>query len=75
MIQRPPLTLSLLILATATAAGVWLARRPAVALASETDGPLAPELSGGLGWINTDHPLRLADLRGQVVLLDFWTYG
>lgn len=35
----------------------------------------APELSTGLTWLNTDHPLSLAELRGQVVLLDFWTYG
>ncbi len=34
----------------------------------------APELSGGLGWLNTDHPLTLAGLRGRIVLLDFWTY-
>ncbi|HEX8187152.1 MAG TPA: thioredoxin family protein, partial [Pyrinomonadaceae bacterium] len=35
----------------------------------------APELEGGRGWLNTDAPLRLAGLRGKVVLLDFWTYG
>ena len=36
-------------------------------------GP-APELTNEI-WINTDGPLRLADLRGQVVLVDMWTYG
>jgi thiol-disulfide isomerase/thioredoxin len=35
----------------------------------------APELAGGRGWLNTDHPLSLAGLKGKVVLLDFWTYG
>lgn len=33
-----------------------------------------PELSGGLGWLNTAEPLELKDLRGKFVLLDFWTY-
>ncbi len=35
----------------------------------------APEFPDGLDWINAESPLRLEDLRGKVVLLDFWTYG
>lgn len=35
----------------------------------------APEFPAGLDWLNTERPLSLADLRGKVVLLDFWTYG
>jgi len=34
----------------------------------------APELEGGIAWLNTDQPLTLARLKGKVVLLDFWTY-
>ncbi len=35
----------------------------------------APELESPLGWLNTDRPLRIAhELRGQIVILDFWTY-
>lgn len=35
----------------------------------------AKEFPAGLDWINTDRPLTLAELRGKIVLLDFWTYG
>lgn len=32
-----------------------------------------PPLDGAIGWINSD-PLKAADLRGKVVLIEFWTY-
>lgn len=34
-----------------------------------------PEFLEGLDWINVAAPLRMADLRGKIVLLDFWTAG
>ena len=34
----------------------------------------APEITNDV-WLNTAAPLRLADLRGKVVLLDMWTFG
>jgi cytochrome c biogenesis protein CcdA/thiol-disulfide isomerase/thioredoxin len=36
-------------------------------------GPL-PELAGATAWINTQ-PLAKSDLKGKVVLIDFWTYS
>jgi cytochrome c biogenesis protein CcdA/thiol-disulfide isomerase/thioredoxin len=33
-----------------------------------------PEFAGINQWLNTDAPLSRADLRGKVVLVDFWTY-
>lgn len=34
----------------------------------------APSLEGGQAWLNTSGEITLKDLRGKVVLLDFWTY-
>jgi hypothetical protein len=34
----------------------------------------APELDGISNWVNTK-PLKLSDLKGQVVVLHFWTFG
>lgn len=36
-------------------------------------GPPAPEFSGISQWLNSE-PLTLQQLRGKVVLVDFWTY-
>jgi hypothetical protein len=32
-----------------------------------------PPLDGAIAWINSP-PLKTADLRGKVVLVEFWTY-
>lgn len=37
-------------------------------------GEKAPELTGIVNWINSP-PLSLMQLRGKVVLIDFWTYS
>ena len=38
-----------------------------------TVGDFAPEFGGSDAWINGG-PLKMDELRGQVVLIDFWTY-
>jgi hypothetical protein len=47
---------------------------PEIFRADYQDFGLAPELENET-WLNTDQPLRLDDLRGQVVLVEMWTYG
>ncbi|MDF5714056.1 MAG: thioredoxin-like domain-containing protein [Rhizonema sp. NSF051] len=34
----------------------------------------APELPQDFPWLNTDTPLSLKQLKGRVIILDFWTY-
>ena len=36
--------------------------------------PIAPEFAGIEKWLNVDQPLTMKELRGKVVLIDFWTY-
>jgi len=48
------------------AGGTALAQNP-------IDPTPAPELDGGVAWLNTGKALKLKDLRGKIVLLDFWT--
>lgn len=34
----------------------------------------APAFPTDLDWLNTERPIALSELRGKIVLLDFWTY-
>lgn len=34
----------------------------------------APELDGGVEWLNAAGPISVKDLRGKIVLIDFWTF-
>jgi len=63
MLRRPIFVLLLL------AAGTALAQHPEDAFV----GQKAPELKAGDAWINSQ-PLKLEQLRGKVVLIDFWAF-
>ena len=44
-------------------------------IAQDAKEELAPELDGGAGWLNTDKPISIhKDLKGKIVVLDFWTF-
>jgi thiol-disulfide isomerase/thioredoxin len=66
-----PVPLLLLLLAAAAT------RVPARMLAS---GPVSPAVGSpapawrNASWLNADHPLTLSELRGRVVLLNFWVF-
>ena len=65
----PLLPVLLVVVGLAVACGAASAR-------SEPGGDVgnrAPEFQGIANWINSE-PLTMEDLRGKVVLIDFWTY-
>jgi DNA-binding beta-propeller fold protein YncE len=44
--------------------------------AQQPQGPIqAPSLAGAVDWLNVAGPVTIEQLRGKVVILDFWTYG
>ena len=78
MIKRKPLALSLILVAS-----LVLASQSAGAQNAQKEKPKMPEYEGkvnapefpvGMQWLNTERPLSIRQLRGKVVLLDFWTY-
>ncbi|HEY1650616.1 MAG TPA: cytochrome c biogenesis protein DipZ [Acidimicrobiales bacterium] len=55
-------------------------QKPTVFMANKTNLPnlgRAPNFTGITAWLNTpgNQPLSLSQLRGKVVLVDFWTYS
>ena len=43
-------------------------------MAADLEGRVrAPEFDAGLAWLNSAGPIRLKDLKGKIVVLDFWT--
>ena len=68
------------LLAVAAAGLVWLSlnvsARPkplTTAALNSQNLEAAPDLDGGVAWLNTAKPVTLKDIKGKVVLLDFWT--
>jgi thiol-disulfide isomerase/thioredoxin/sugar lactone lactonase YvrE len=78
--------LGLVVMASVAGVGAFLIGRPSEADGPRRRGgglihPAAflqefeqPNLDGGVGWLNTAGPIRLEELHGKIVLLDFWTY-
>ena len=54
--------------------GAEAAREPTVPFTIAAAQGSAPDFTGISNWFNSA-PLTLANLRGKVVLVDFWTYG
>lgn len=63
---------SRLLAGAALAVGLLPADRGA---AQSGPGPSAPEFTGIDGWLNTAAPLTIAGLRGDVIVVNFWTYS
>jgi cytochrome c biogenesis protein CcdA/thiol-disulfide isomerase/thioredoxin len=61
-------------LAKVRGGGTALAARPHTTVGGLPDYGQAPPLHADGAWINST-PLTLAQLRGKVVLIDFWTYS
>lgn len=68
--RRGPFRLAVL------AALIGLAAPPTAPIASAARSMQGARLNlqGGTDWINTAGPIRGEDLKGKVVLLDFWTF-
>lgn len=74
-LQRRTFLASAASVAAAVAAPALVhAAGPAIQAATLPDFGAAPEFTGIERWLNSE-PLTLSQLRGRVVLVDFWTYA
>lgn len=74
-LQRRTFLASAASVAAAVAAPALVhAAGPVIQAATLPDFGAAPEFTGIERWLNSE-PLTLAQLRGRVVLVDFWTYA
>ncbi|MBI5302165.1 MAG: hypothetical protein HY868_08515 [Chloroflexi bacterium] len=81
--MKTAILLALVVVALLFGAGAWQAwRRSAtedvakakpIAPTAAPRGPLAPEIASNT-WLNSA-PLAPNDLRGHVVVVEFWTFG
>jgi DNA-binding beta-propeller fold protein YncE len=77
--KKTPLIAISLVLAAGVA---WPSQAPRAAVVQkertqmpEYEGKVnAPEFPDGMEWLNTERPLSIRQLKGKLVLLDFWTY-
>jgi thiol-disulfide isomerase/thioredoxin len=75
--------LILLIIIALVIGSIYYLENQKVSVSAENSGPLelvgdfpkAPELQGIFGYLNTEGPIKIADYKGKVVLIDFWTYS
>jgi thiol-disulfide isomerase/thioredoxin len=72
ILANPPARVALGILALTLVAAFGISP-PATSQEKERPRNPAPELDGGVAWLNVSNPLKIGDLKGRVVLLDFWT--
>lgn len=70
-IPRPRSLAGVIVFLTVLALAPW---QGATAMFRGTPDEAVP-FPKDLGWLNVERPLSLKDLRGKVVVLDFWTYG
>ncbi|MEW6035739.1 MAG: redoxin family protein [Candidatus Micrarchaeota archaeon] len=79
-----PIALAIVLFLIASAILLLLSLRPSALPpgSADAEGPAksglyqkAPELSGIEGYVNAPEGFSLADAKGKVVLIDFWTYS
>ncbi len=69
------LLLPLILLAAIAGACGGSGSGPLTSLTGPAATDQAPDFPAGQTWFNVSKPLTMAQLRGKVVLLDFWTLG